>query len=202
MITVPFIIVLTVLAVNFGKLIRKQNVKLYIGFFVLAVLSFILRYKLLFTEPINQGYLGFSFLYIVMFTGALKKKSKLRIKLMSIRREYSIIGFILLTPHSLKYLFEFFNKEIRFEWFGVIPYLIMLPLFITSFMVIRKRMTQRAWVNIQRYAYIAYILIFIHLIIVAEIPNLAVYIVLFVPYIILKLFIEITSYLKQKQQSV
>jgi len=202
MITVPFIIVLTVLAVNFGKLIRKQNVKLYIGFFVLAVLSFILRYKLPFTEPINQGYLGFSFLYIVMFTGALKKKSKLRIKFMSIRREYSIIGFILLTPHSLKYLFEFFNKEIRFEWFGVIPYLIMLPLFITSFMVIRKRMTQRTWVNIQRYAYIAYILIFIHLIIVAEFPNLAVYIVLFVPYIILKLFIEITSYLKQKQQSV
>ena len=202
MITVPFIIVLTVLAVNFGKLIRKQNVKLYIGFFVLAVLSFILRYKLPFTEPINQGYLGFSFLYIVMFTGALKKKSKLRIKLMSIRREYSIIGFILLTPHSLKYLFEFFNKEIRFEWFGVIPYLIMLPLFITSFMVIRKRMTQRAWVNIQRYAYIAYILIFIHLIIVAEFPNLAIYIVLFMPYITLKLFIEITSYLKQKQQSV
>ena len=93
MITIPFIVVLTLLAVYQGKNIRKHNVKIYIAITIISVIAFALRYKVKITEPLTQGYLGFSFLYIVMFTGALKKKSKLQKKLMAIRREYSIIGF-------------------------------------------------------------------------------------------------------------
>ncbi|PAT01113.1 hypothetical protein CI105_08260 [Candidatus Izimaplasma bacterium ZiA1] len=192
MITIPFIILLTLVSLYFGKTIRKQNTKLYVGFTVLAILSFLLRYKLPFTEPLNQGYLGFSFLYLVMFAGALKKGSRLSKSLMSIRREYSIIGFILLSPHSFKYLVEFLNGDRSFEWFGILPYIIMLPLFVTSFMIIRKKMSNKAWIKLQRFAYIAYILIFIHLIIVAKAPNLFVYIILFIPYIVLKLKKELS----------
>lgn len=194
MITIPFIIVFSVLAFFQGKFIRKHNVVLYILFTILSIGSFITRYKIPFTEPFNQGYIGLSFLYIVMMAGALNDSSSLRKKLMGVRREYSIIGFILITPHGLKYLIEFLQGDIRFEWLGVIPYVIMIPLFITSFMIIRKRFTFQTWKNIQKFAYLVYILIFIHLIIVAEIPNLAVYIVLFVPYIILKLVKEFKRY--------
>jgi len=191
MITIPFALLFGLLAYKFGKKIRKHNTKLYIAATLLALLIFIVRYKFKFAEPFIQGYLGLSFLYIVMFTGALKDKSTLSKKFMAIRREYSIIGFIFLTPHATNYLLEFLRGEIRFEWLGVIPFVIMIPLFITSFMIFRKKFTFTTWKKIQNFAYIAYILIFVHLIIVAEFPNLAVYIVLFVPYIILKLMKEI-----------
>lgn len=198
MITIPFVIIWTVLAYFQGKFIRKHNLKLYIGATILALVTFLLRYKVPIMEPFTQGYLGLSFLFIVMFTGALKNKSTLSKKLVGVRREYSIIGFILLTSHALKYLLEFLTGEIRFEWLGVIPYVIMLPLFIMSFMVIRKKFTFKVWKNIQRFSYIAYILIFVHLILVAEFPNLLVYFILFVPYIILKLVKEF-KHLKLKE---
>lgn len=191
MITIPFIIVLCIFAIYKGSFVRKHNLKLYIGSTVIAVIAFLLRDTVSVLKPIFGGFLGLSFLYIVMFTGALKKKSIVYKKLMGIRREYSIIGFILLTPHAMKYLLEFINGEIRLEWLGVIPFIIMIPLFITSFMVFRKRFTFAAWKKLQSFAYIAYILIFVHLIIVSEIPNFLVYIVLFVPYIVLKLIKEI-----------
>ena len=200
MITIPFIIILLVLAIYLGKSIRKHNLKLYIGATILSIVVFILRYKAPVTEPFNQGYLGLAFLYLVMITGALKNKSNLNKKLVSVRREYSIIGFIFITPHGLKYLIEFLNGVRAFEWLGVIPYVIMIPLFITSFMVIRKKFTFSTWKKLQRFAYIAYNLIFVHLIIVAEMPNLAVYIVLFTPYIILKLKKEYMIY-KTKNQT-
>lgn len=190
MITIPFILILGFLAYKFGSTIRKHNTKLYILATILSAIIFILRYKFPLAEPFVQGYLGLSFLYVVMFTGALKDKSTLSKKFMAVRREYSIIGFIFVSSHALKYLIEFLNGEIRFEWLGVIPYVIMIPLFITSFMVFRKKFTYTSWKKLQRFSYIAYILIFVHLIIVAALPNLAVYIVLFVPYIILKLLKE------------
>lgn len=191
MITIPFILVFGFLGYKFGAKIRKHNTKLYIGVTILALLIFVMRDKFKLAEPFIQGYLGLSFLYIVMFTGALKDKSKLSKKFMGIRREYSIIGFIFLSAHALNYLLQFLNGDIRFEWLGVIPFVIMIPLFITSFMIVRKKFTFTTWKKIQSFAYIAYILIFVHLIIVAEMPNLAVYIVLFVPYIIIKLLKEI-----------
>ena len=191
MITIPFIVIFTVLAYFKGSFIRKHNLALYIGAAILSIAMFILKNKLPIAEPFVQGYLGLSILYIVMFTGALKNKSTLYKKLMGVRREYSIIGFILLSSHATKYLIGFLNGEIRFEWLGVIPFVIMIPLFITSFMIIRKKFTFTTWKKIQSFAYIAYILIFVHLIIVAEMPNFIVYIVLFVPYIILKLLKEI-----------
>ena len=116
MITIPFIIILIVLAYFQGKTIRKHNTKLYIGALILSIITFVLRYKVPITEPFTQGYLGLSFLYIVMITGALKNKSTLYKKLMSVRREYSIIGFILITGHSSKYLIEFLKSEISFTW--------------------------------------------------------------------------------------
>jgi DMSO/TMAO reductase YedYZ heme-binding membrane subunit len=146
-------------------------------------------------EPFVQGFLGLSFFYIVMLTGALKKKSKLRIKYAGIRKEYSILGFIFITSHALKYFVEFLDGEIALEWFGVAIYLIMLPLFITSFMVIRKKMSRKAWVYLQKLAYVSYIILFIHLILNASnTPNLVVYLLLFIPYIVMKLVREITEF--------
>ncbi len=201
MIIVIFVALLTLLAVKKGKWVRNHNVKLYIGAVVLALVAFLLEDKVKFFEPFVQGFLGLSFFYIVMLTGALKKKSTLRIKYAGIRREYSILGFIFMTPHALKYFLEFLDGEIPLDWWGVAIYLIMLPLFITSFMVIRKKMSRNAWVNLQKFAYISYIIILIHIILNASnTPNLVVYLLLFVPYIVMKLIREITEIKNKKNK--
>jgi peptidoglycan/LPS O-acetylase OafA/YrhL len=92
MIAVAFIIVFGLLAIYRGQWVRKHNVKLYIIAVILAIVTYFLIDKVDIIEPFIQGYLGLSLLYIVMFTGALKDKSKLKIKLVSVRREYSILG--------------------------------------------------------------------------------------------------------------
>ena len=200
MIVVIFVALLTLLAVYKGKWVRKQNLKLYIGAIVLGIIAFLLEDKVKLFEPFVQGFLGLSFFYIVMMTGALKKKSKLRIKYAGIRREYSILGFIFITPHALKYFVEYLNGEIALEWWGVATYLVMLPLFITSFMVIRKKMSRNAWVYLQKLAYVSYITLFIHLILNASnTPNLVVYLLLFVPYISMKIYREILEYTSKKK---
>jgi len=200
MIVIPFVIALTLLAIYQGKLIRKHNVKIYIVVSLISIITFFLSSKVKIMEPFVQGYLGLSFFYIVMFTGALKKKSNLSIKLSSIRREYSIIGFIFLTPHATKYFIEFLSDITKVEtWLGIIAYAIMVPLFVTSFMVFRKKFTFKGWKKLQRWAYLSYILIFIHLMLVAEMPNLLVYIVLFVPYIVMKLEKEYKLFKTKKE---
>jgi DMSO/TMAO reductase YedYZ heme-binding membrane subunit len=183
--------VFTLLAIYTPKFIRKHNVWIYIVATILAILTFVTRYKIPITEPFTQGYLGLSLLYIVMVTGALNNKSKLYKKYMGVRREYSIVGFILITPHALKYVLEFLQHKINFQWLGVIPFLIMIPLFITSFVVIRKRIKPATWRKIQSFAYIAYIFIFVHLIVVADRLPTIIYSVLFIPYIVMKIIKEV-----------
>ena len=202
MIILPLAIIFILLAFYHSKFIRKHNLKLYIIFSIVAIIAFLLRDKFPLADPFIQGAIGLGFLYVVMFTGALKKKSKLHIKLMSVRREYSIIGFIALTPHALYNTIAFLQGElIGLEWVGLIPYAIMIPLFITSFMIVRKKFTFTTWKKIQNYAYIVYILIFLHLLIVyTNKVNLIVFIILFSVYFILKIKKELTIYLDNKKE--
>ncbi len=89
------------------------------------------------------------------------------------------------------YLLEFFSDLTNLDdWFGIVAFLIMIPLFITSFTTIRKKYTYSAWKKIQRWAYLAYALIYLHLLFSAEIRDLIVYSFLFVPYFIIKLINE------------
>lgn len=199
MIVLLFATLLTLLAVYKGKWIRKHNLKLYIGTTIFAVLAFILQDKVKIFDPFIEGFVGLSIFYVVMVTGALKDKSKLKIKLAGIRREYSIIGFILITPHATKYLLEYLQGDISLPLWGVLGYGIMIPLFITSFMVIRKKMSRNAWVQLQRFAYVSYIFLFIHLIVNAEMPNLAVYLVLFVGYFTMKIYRETVKFTNKKK---
>ena len=194
MITLAFIIIFIILALNFDKGIRKNRIILYIIATILATVALMFNGKHPITEPFNQGYLGLGLLYIVMITGVLKNKTKLHKKLLGVRREYSIIGFIFVSSHAFKYLLEFLTGDISLDWYGTIAYVIMIPLFIMSFKLIRNKFKYKLWKNIQKLAYITYFLMFLHLVLEAKMPNLILYIVLFVPYIILKIIKEYKSY--------
>jgi DMSO/TMAO reductase YedYZ heme-binding membrane subunit len=196
MISLPLAIVFIVLAFNFKKYIRTHNILLYVIAIILSSLAFVFQLFPPFI-PIIKGAIGVSLFYVVMLAGAFKSKSKLRTSLFSVRKEYSILGFIFISPHALNYIVKFLNNDISLPIYGVITFIIMVPLFITSFSIIRKRFHYKTWKNLQRFAYASYLLLFIHLIVQSESPNKIVYIVMFAIYAVLKLM-YVYNYKKKK----
>jgi DMSO/TMAO reductase YedYZ heme-binding membrane subunit len=153
---------------------------------VISIVAFI-KYDVPVFKPFVQGFLALALFYLVMMAGALPNKSKGKIALMSVRKEYSILGFIIATPHALHYFIEYLNGEISIPIFGIIAYVIMIPLFITSFRTVRKRMSNRSWRNLQRFAYLTYTALIIHLILnFTLIINIIVYGCIFSVYIVYK----------------
>jgi len=183
----PIVIsILIGVAYYFTPQILKYRKQLYIAvWFVLAAVV-ALRGKP-FVTPFFKGFVGFAFFYIVMITGALNPKWKLTKKLRSVRAPYSILGFVLLLAHPLNYAAEVLSKQRDIPYFGIAAFLVIIPLFITSYMMIRKRMKPQTWVKLQKWAYLSYALILVHLVVNASSPqNRIVAILLFIPYIGLK----------------
>lgn len=187
MITLVFIILFGLGALKLSKFIRKKQVALYIIVTAVSIIAFV-KFNLKFFKPITQGFIALAFFYIVMLAGALPNKNRWKIAFMSVRKEYSILGFIVSTPHAIHYFIEYLNGDISIPIFGIIAYGVMIPLFITSFTVIRKKMSYKSWKTLQRFAYFVYTLLAIHLALnFSLITNLILYVVIFSIYIVLKL---------------
>ncbi len=194
-------VVFTVLGFYFGKEIRKHSALLYILAVIVSIGSFFFVDQIKIMEMFVHGYVGLGFLFIIMFTGALKKKSILSKKLVSIRKEYSILGFIFIIPHATNYVIELFSDFTQIEyWIGIIAFAIMIPLFVTSFSKFRNLFKYPAWKKLHRWSYLAYILIFIHIILVAELRGVIVYTVIFTPYLVMKLLKEHKLYIAKKEK--
>ncbi len=113
---------------------------------------------------------------IVMYIGILPPKSSLRKRFMPIRAELSIIASILTLGHNIIYGNRYFialftNKKIPENLYyasivSLILIAIMLPLFITSFKTVRKKMKAKNWKKLQRTAYIFYFLLWLHVILI------------------------------------
>ena len=193
---------LAILGYFFGKSIRKYSVILYVLAAILSIAAFFLVDKIKIMEMFVNGIFGVSFLYIIMFTGALNKKSTISKKLVSIRKEYSILGFIFIIPHATNYVIELFSDFGQIEYyFGIAAFVVMIPLFYTSFSVIRKKYKYPAWKKLHRWSYLAYSLIFVHLLFVADTRDLIAYIVIFTPYIVMKLMKEYKIYKVKKAKA-
>lgn len=197
----PIIIsILLVLAYYFAPKILKYRKQLYIGVWLMLVVIVIFKDKP-FVTPFVKGFVGFAFFYVVMITGALNPKWKLTQKLRSVRAPYSILGFVLLMSHPLNYAVEVISQQRDIPFFGIGAFLVMIPLFITSYMAIRKKMKPKTWVKLQQWAYLSYALILVHLVVNASSPqNRIVAIILFIPYIGLKVHKEFI--VKQKVATV
>ena len=170
----PFLLYLVTF---FGGLMKFEMPNLII----IPVLGEILR------DYIHVGALGHPILVIIMYIGALDVKIPFVKKLMSIRKEISIIsGFPILThslvrivnnlPNSLKF---FTNKAGYLEntpvvselgagissfsfVLGIVLVIIYVPLWVTSFDSVRKRMGGAKWKKLQRWSYVLYALLIVH----------------------------------------
>ena len=196
--------VLTLLAVLLSKSIKRHATAYYIvaaipfvmvaipaagGWFGIELFSFN-RIPLLgglLRDYIHAGTLGFPLLIIIMYMGALDMKIPWVKKLMSIRKELSILsGFPILT-HSLIRVTHNFPSALKFftdnegymasgrvtsalgagiSSFSFVLGLLMLALFlvlwVTSFDAVHKRMGGVRWKKLQRWSYVLYAMLFIH----------------------------------------
>jgi DMSO/TMAO reductase YedYZ heme-binding membrane subunit/uncharacterized protein with FMN-binding domain len=178
-------LVLFILGVFFNKQIRKIFPIIFLVSLVTSSIAVITQDDLF--SFINNGYLGLSFFIVVMYAGAFLKGSFLNKKLRSVRKEYSILGFITLVPHSIINALYYLNGTLKVEWIGITSFVIMLPLFVISFTYFKKKMNIKLWNKIQQFSYIAYAGIYIHLMIIGVESHKLPYTVIFIIYSALKL---------------
>lgn len=188
-------LLLGITGIYLGKYIRKGFIFLLIAS---AIISAIPLFQIIpfFEEYVVSGYIGLAFYVVVMFAGAFPLGSKLSKKLKAVRKEFSILGFVFLVPHFYIYLSAYLRGSLAWEFFGVIAFVIMIPLFITSFGFVKRKITTKHWFQLQKAAYFVYLLIFVHLILVAEVDHQLAYAVIFGLYTVMKLNV---SLLKSKK---
>lgn len=141
---------------------------------------------------------------VVMYMAVLPRGGRAVRRLLPIRAELSIIASILTLGHNVAYGKTYFIRLelLRGEllWAAicsVVLIALMLPLMVTSFPKIRKKMKAKAWKRLQRLAYGFYGLTYIHAMILAVhflkagkeeyILNVLLYSAVFIPYGILRL---------------
>lgn len=164
------IALLALFVIKAGSHLHKHEYKYYIVAAVIATVATVFSVLAQFdvidvTTPVIyqvffQGHLTLAFFTLVMFAGAFAKKTKPKITLMKVRRELAILGFITLIPHAVLLLITALSA---LNPTGTLAFLIMLPLFITSFTKIRKKMHPLQWRKLHKWAYAAYAMIFLHL---------------------------------------
>ena len=167
----PLLTLLIALAVwQFGALIHRYEKGLYL-LTLLAVIPLTLVSILLQTNTLDalnpvvyavffQGQLGLSFYILVMFAGALKPKSKTQIMLLKVRRELAILGFFWLIPHATLLIIRALSA---LNPTGTLAFFIIVPLVVTSFPLIRRKMTREKWLGFHYWAYVVYGLIYLHI---------------------------------------
>lgn len=148
---------------------------LLIGFFDFSFLPVPIQNTLI--GLFSRGAFATALWIVVMWTGALKNGSKLMKKLMPIRGELSIFAAILTLGHNIfygkTYFVRLFTNAASLPWtqlaaaiMSVVMLLLLLPLTITSFPAVRKKMQVKKWKKLQRWAYLYYALLYVHIMLV------------------------------------
>ena len=204
----PFLVslgILTVLVLSLSTSIKK-HAEIYYIVLSIPVALYIIELVLLLTGitsfrlyelPIagqlmqmnyHMVYFGYPLLVIIMYTGALDNRRTYTKKLLSIRKELSIMAGFPVITHSLIRLFYTFPEALQFfsnhsdyvkqnDWIksdfgvgisnfgyilGVLMFILFMVLWVTSFTSIRKRMGHLLWKKTQKWAYVLYAMLFIH----------------------------------------
>ena len=152
---------------------------------------------------LSHGAFASALFIIVMYMGALPNGTKAIKRLMPIRAELSIMASLLVLGHNIAYgrtyfvrLFTDTSKMSTTQTLAAICSLIMiaimLPLMITSFRAVRKKMKPKSWKKLQRSAYVFYGLIYVHTMLLyvpmvqagrsVYIVNVSVYSLIFISY--------------------
>lgn len=143
---------------------------------------------------------------IVMYIGVFRKDSKPALMLRPLRAELSILACILSLGHVCVYLMafapRFFRGIVGDTWLAVFfvtvvaLLVLLLVLGITSIARVKRHMNTTSWVKLQKWAYVFFGLIYLHLVVIllpsalaqgaTATTSIAVYTAVFGSYAILR----------------
>lgn len=156
----------------------------------------------------SRGALASALFILVMWMGALPNGSSAIKTLMPLRGELSILACILTLGHNIAYGKTYFRllftrpdrlpaNQLSAALCSLVMIVIMLPLFVTSFKRVRRRMNGKSWKKLQRLAYLFYDLMYVHVMLlnvpyamkgrVSYVVNVLVYSAIFLSYAICRL---------------
>ena len=212
-----FLIILAVTAALIAVLqpvIKKYPVIFYVLAIVLDI-AFLYSMNFPVSVPVKSFLIllvrrcqvAFAIFIVVMFTGVFKNGSKLRSWLQPIRGYLSITACLLACGHIAAYLVPFVSglfgsNQSQYISIAIIASLglcvLLVILGVTSFEKIRYSMQPKTWHNIQRWAYLFYALIFVHVVFLLVPPallggataqkSIIVYVGIFVIYTAMRLY--------------
>ncbi len=157
---------------------------------------------------VQKCMLSLALFVVVMFIGALPQGSKAYTWLKPVRGELSIVAWLLSLGHMAVYLESYVprimggssisgNVMAAFV-LAVVLFVLLLVLGVTSFNCVKKRMHAETWRKVQKLAYPFFLLVYVHLLFmlapsalhggIAAQTSVAVYSVLFVAYVVLRLW--------------
>ena len=209
------IIVISMFYIVFADSIKKFPVAFYLGVYgwqavVIAYYglnvneSFPEWFTTYFMDIFQKGMFSTITFMVVMFLGTVTTHNKVTRKLMSIRGELSIIGCLSVICHNIIYGVKYFPamfthpemmpvRGLIASIITIILLVIMIPLFITSFKCVRKKMRAKNWKKLQRLAYPFFFLIYVHVMVLfsddikGNAVSIVIYTAIYASYAVLRL---------------
>lgn len=214
---VAFCITYLVLSV-FKDFLKKNAGKVYIGLSLISIVfiyiywwylqqyNSILHKDIMLIAPLYSGAFCSSLFVMVMYLGAFKKPNAFTKKFMILRSEMSILATIFTFIHNITMLIYIKVAPVTQGTFGieymfgaitfVLMFIIMIPLFITSFTYFKKKMGGKKWKKLQRFAYPFYFLMYLQVLCINTPAmlrgsvlngiNVVLYSIVFITYFILR----------------
>ena len=141
---------------------------------------------------------------IVMFLGTITKHNDFSKKLMAIRGEMSIMASLLVFSHNIIFGLRYFpilftnpssmpQRQLIASIITIFLLLMLIPLFVTSFKTVRRKMKAKSWKNLQKMAYPFFIGIYVHVMVLyssnwkENMVGVVIYTLIYLAYIILRL---------------
>ncbi|NLL37009.1 MAG: FMN-binding protein [Fretibacterium sp.] len=224
-----FALLVSCLMVQFlERPMKKHPWSFYCGAILIAVLSFCYHplkwgsflpswVGVVFVAPLIRGSFAGALFILVMYAGALPARFRFVQKLLKLRAELSILACILTFGHNIRYGEVYFKAML--SGFQGLPahhaaatlislflILIMLPLFLTSFPSVRRKMRASRWKQLQRWAYLFYAGLYLHILTLYafDLPRrgleLALYTVIFGLYAFLRVNKALKNRAKKQQK--
>ena len=163
------------------KQIRRRPFFFYLFFVLLSLLSIFLPKQLtipplayLINRLLRRGVLAGALFLWVMYAIVLPQKSRLQRVMMTLRAQIAIAASILTLSHNIAYGQHYFvllftnagklkSYELIAACFSLAMILLLLPLTVTSFQVVRRKMNAKRWKQLQRLSYLFYGLLYLHI---------------------------------------
>ena len=165
----------------FGKAVKKKPAVLYGICILLSLLSIFYPREgglpfldFFFKKIMQRGILAGSLFILVMLAPVLPKSFSGRKTIYLLRGEMAICASLITLAHNLAFGGKYFGAlflgqghislmELHAAIVSCLMILLLIPLTITSFQTVRRKMQAKSWKKLQNWSYLFYLLLYLHI---------------------------------------